>query len=741
MDDGLNHEGGSCVAPSPAELLGAAIARHRAGRHIDAEALYEAVLAEEPDNVGALHLLGVLRHQAGDAERAEPLVRKAAEQRPDVGVIQASLAEVLLALGRNADAAETARTAVRCEPNDPTIRFTLGLALQGMGQAAEAVDAFQQAVALNPEFAAAQHNLGNLLRLLGRLEDAERHLRTALALVPDQPLSHTSLATALVALGRPAEALPHCEEALRLRPNEATFVNNYANVLRLLRRFDDARDSYLRAIELDPKLAIAHASLGLVFLELDRIDEAICLMARAVELEPSSASHWEYLAELHGRVEHFEEAIQCWERVMALAPDNRAQPHRSFGWALQETNRGDEAEGHYLRAAALAPQWAMPQLDLGILYEERGRFADAATAYRAAIQLDARCALAHSRLALLLAGELPDTDLDAIVSLLDDPTLDPGPRTRLLFAMAQIADGQGNYRQAAECLEEANALQLALYPRYNRFQPSEHERFIDDLIRSFDRDFFARTAGAGLESTRPVFVVGLPRSGTTLVEQILASHPLVHGAGELSIGRRIFESLPAILNRPAAATAFVPALDGKVARELALHYEAELLRLAGGSPERVVDKTPDNAMYLGLLLALFPRATVIYCRRDVRDVALSCWMADFRSVFWANHPDHIGSKFRGHARLMAHWQDVLPATIHEVDYEATVADLETVARRLIAAIGLDWHPACLEFHRTKRPVRTSSVVQVRKPIYNRSVARWKRYEHELPALFNAVAAD
>jgi hypothetical protein len=146
----------------------------------------------------------------------------------------------------------------------------------------------------------------------------------------------------------------------------------------------------------------------------------------------------------------------------------------------------------------------------------------------------------------------------------------------------------------------------------------------------------------------------------------------------------------------------------------------------------------DNFLYLGLLAALFPGATVIHCRRDLRDVALSCWMADFRSLFWANDPGHIAVKFRAYLRLMDHWRAALPATIHEVDYEETVADLEGVARRLLAALDLEWDPACLEFHQTRRPIRTASVTQVRQPLHTRSVARWRRYEHELADLFSAL---
>ena len=149
---------------------------------------------------------------------------------------------------------------------------------------------------------------------------------------------------------------------------------------------------------------------------------------------------------------------------------------------------------------------------------------------------------------------------------------------------------------------------------------------------------------------------------------------------------------------------------------------------------------PDNYLYLGLLAILFPSAVFIHCRRDLRDVAVSCWMTDFRSIRWANDRDHIASRFQQYHRLMDHWQDVLPVPIHEVDYEETVADLEAVARRLVAACGLDWEPACLEFHRTERPVRTASVMQVRQPVYQRSVARWKHYEPALGELFAALPA-
>jgi hypothetical protein len=165
------------------------------------------------------------------------------------------------------------------------------------------------------------------------------------------------------------------------------------------------------------------------------------------------------------------------------------------------------------------------------------------------------------------------------------------------------------------------------------------------------------------------------------------------------------------------------------------------VRALGAGAERVVDKMPENYLYLGLIATLFPRARIIHCRRDLRDVAVSCWMTNFRHILWAGDPGHIASRFREYRRLMDHWRAVLPVEVFEVSYEETVADLEGVARRLVAWCGLEWQDGCLAFHKTARPVRTASVGQVRQPIYTRSVARWKHYEQDLASLFRELEQD
>ncbi|MGC8640036.1 MAG: sulfotransferase family protein, partial [Isosphaeraceae bacterium] len=338
-------------------------------------------------------------------------------------------------------------------------------------------------------------------------------------------------------------------------------------------------------------------------------------------------------------------------------------------------------------------------------------------------------------------GKLPDADLALLEGRLADPDLDQEPRSHLLFALAGVLDAREDYSRAALCLRQAHAIRVELDRDRREYVPADHERFVDNLLRQFDASFFERTAGLGLDTRRPVFVFGLPRSGTTLIEQILASHPQVFGAGELRLARLSFDSMPRALDRADLPINCIPHLDEPASRRLAQQHLDSLHALDQGRADRVVDKMPDNYMYIGLLAILFPQGVYIHCRRDLRDVAVSCWMTDFRSLRWTHQPEHIGSRFRQYLRLMEHWRAVLPLTVHEVRYEETVEDLEGVARRLVAACALPWNPACLDFHRTRRPVRTASITQVRQPIYRRSVARWKHYERELAELFSAIPAE
>jgi tetratricopeptide (TPR) repeat protein len=719
------------------DVLASAIEMHQAGQLGRAAQMYETVLAREEQNADALHLLGVLHHQQGNQARAIELVARAVALRPNVPTFHANLAEAYRAIGQLERAAGCCRAALRLCPDYPEALGNLGLALQGLGKRAEAIEHFRRALLIRPDSPVAHNNLGIALREVGQDAAALSHFRRAVELEPTLATARTNLGQMLLDRGQAEEALPHCQEAVRLQPDLAALHHNLGNALRSLGRLVEARAAYLEALRLDPDLALAHAQLGLILQREGQLGNALPWLKQAVELEPDSSIFWGYLAELNGEREEFAQAISCWERVLALAPE-RADAHLSLGWAFQEEGQLAEAGEHYRIAARLQPDLATAWLNLGGLHEERGELAEAETAFREALRLQPRYALPHARLATLLRAKLPEVDQAALEERLADASLAPGIRARLLFGLAHALDARGDFTRAADCLRQSNALTLEQARGRRDYAPAEHEQFVNGVLRAFGPDFFARVAGAGVETRRPVFVFGLPRSGTTLVEQVLASHGHIHGAGELRLGRQTFEAMPEELGRVDAPLDCVTHLDAPAIRCLAERHFHALDALDGGRAERIVDKMPDNYMYVGFLAALFPHATFIHCRRDLRDVAVSCWMTDFRSIRWANAPEHVATRFREHRRLMDHWHAHLPVPIHEVDYEETVSDLEGVARRLVAACGQEWDPACLEFHRTRRPVRTASVAQVRQPVYKQSVARWKNYEGELAELLAAL---
>ncbi len=603
------------------DSLRAAIALHQAGHLGQAAEVYQQVLAQDASDADALHLLGVLHHQQGNYPQAVALIGRAVALRPNVAVYHANLAEPFRELGAFERAAGCCRAALSFQPNYPEAIGNLGLALQGMGRLAEAVEQFRRALALRPDFATVHSNLANALREMGQLDLALDHFRRAVEIAPQDAHAQTNLGQMLLERGRAYEALPHCEAAVRLQPDIAALHHNLGNAYRELGRFVEARAAYLEAIRLAPDLAKAHAHLGLTLLREHEYADALPWLKRATELAPQDPTLHELLGDYYLEREEFAQAATCYECVLSLNQGDRAELRLSLGWALQELGRLAEADEQYQIAYRLEPNSAMVQNYLGGLHEELGKLSAAEAAYRLAIQLQPQFTLPYARLGSLLRGKLPDRDVAAIEKWLADPAQGPEPRGRLLFALAHVLDARGEYDRAARCLREANELTVEARKGRRKNLPAEHERFVTGLIDAFHPAFFARTAGQGLDTRLPVFIFGLPRSGTTLIEQILACHSCVFGGGELRLGRESFESISTQVGRTDPPLECVPDLDGPMIRTIAETHRRALRALAGPEAERASDKMPDNYLYLGLLATLFPKATFIHCRRDLRDVA------------------------------------------------------------------------------------------------------------------------
>ncbi len=591
-------------------------------------------------------------------------------------------------------AASRYQAALAEDPDRPDALYLLGLVAFQSGDPARAFTLMEKAVSIRPEEADYQAGLGEVDRVLGRLDQAEACCREAARLRPDAPDHLCNLGALLVDRGKVDEAVGWFRQALAHDPDFVAAHNNLANALLLKGDASAALDHFQTAARLDPGSAEAHVNLGAILMDRGEPAEALAHCREAVRLRPDLPG-----ARLH------------------------------LGNVLTQLDRLDEAEACFRDLIRLQPNLAAAHANLAGVLEQRGDFDQGAAALRECLRLDPRHAGALALLATRLRGTLSDADFTAIERLLAEPGLPANQRRPLLFGLAQVLDARGAFERADAVAAEANALQRAdLERRGLAYRPEAFKAFVDQMLSTFTPAFFTKVRGWGLETDRPVFVVGLPRSGTTLVEQILASHPRVFGAGELRLVKQTFKAMGGT----------VDGLGPDVLKAMARRHLDEL-SILNGSADRIVDKMPENYLYLGLIAAMFPNARLIHCRRDVRDVALSCWLTDFGQVRWACDLDHVASRIIEYRRVMDHWRRALPSPILEIDYEAIVADLETSARALIDWCGLEWAPACLDFHNTRRAVRTVSVAQVRAPIYNSSVGRWRNYEASLASLFSKIA--
>jgi tetratricopeptide (TPR) repeat protein len=712
-----------------------AIQHHQSGRLQQAAQLYQTILGRYPNHADSLHLLGVVALQLGNPQKAIELIGRAIAINPGAAAFHCNLAEAHRALGQLERAVACCQLALRLQPNYPEAANNYGLALLAQGRSDAAIAQFRDALRLRPGIAMVHNNLGNALRIQGDKAQAVAEFREAIRLDPNLAEGHSNLGQLLLEMHQPDDALVHCRAAVRLRPNFPEAHNNLGNVLREIGQLAEAKACYNEALRLNPQLAMTYNNMGQALQEESKVEDAIAWYHQGLQRDPGSARIHCNLAGALEEQEKHAEAITRYEISLGLDP-NYAEAHNGLGFVLHEQGEYEKAKAKYQEAIRHKPDFAPAHCNLGNVLEELGEFEPALERFREALRHEPEQPAALAQMATMLRGKLPEADLDAMRKLLTNPRLSANKKAALRFGLAQVLDAKGVYAEAAEHLREANAQTLLEWQKRGKaYNPPEHTQFIEEVLATFTPEYFERMHGLGLGTERPVFIVGLPRSGTTLTEQILASHSKAFGAGELRLVREDFEWLPTAMDRPQASSMdCVRALD-RAAVERVAGRHLKQLRERHPDALRVADKMPDNYMYLGMIATLFPKAKLVHCRRDLRDIAVSCWMTNFRHIPWSNSPEHIASRFHEYQRVMEHWQKVLPVPVLEVGYEETVEDLEGVARRLIAWCGLDWEPACLAFHETRRPVRTASVTQVRQPIYKRSVARWKHYEESMGGLF------
>lgn len=487
--------------------------------------------------------------------------------------------------------------------------------------------------------------------------------------------------------------------------------------------FADALECYQELVSLDARDSAAHNGLGIALAQLARYGEAEEQFRRAIGLRSGNAeAHFNLAGVLQSTGRH-EESESPLRRALKLKP-SYIEARVSLGMTLVLLGRLSEARETYEMALRAAPRNTQALVGLGQIEGLEGHFEAAEAAFRRALEADANASFAWAALAGLRkmtpadgawvkrAEELAGSGLTA----LDEATL--------RFAIGKYYDDVGNYQRAFRSYQRANELHKLRAQPYDR---EGYVRFVDDLIRVYTPETIAGSRAAGSDSERPVFVVGMPRSGTSLVEQIIASHSQAWGAGELSFW-------PMAMHRHESALRREPL--GEPQRRKLAHDYLRVLSARSAGALRVVDKQPANADYLGPIHSVFPRARILYLRRDPIDTCLSCYFQQFPPALnYTMDLEDLAHYYREHRRLMTHWRSVLPAgTFLEVPYAELTADQELWTRRILEFLGLPWEAGCLEFHRTVRPVNTASVWQVRQKIYRSSVERWRNYEKFLGPL-------
>lgn len=557
---------------------------------------------------------------------------------------------------------------------------------------ADAGAVYRQICALQPDSAAHRLNLGKIQHRLGQLDDAVNSYQATIRLNPTHVEAHYNLANALRESGDHMAAIKAYQRLLQVEPLHFEGLNNLA-LLQISLGDSMAAIPYLRrALQQQPDSSVTLASLGDACIATGNYEEALQALQRAVNNAPDSARAWTSLASAQHHAGRLQDALASYETLARLRPDS---PNATLGRARILEQLGKLQETHALLQPLL----------------KSGHTDAIHTFFNISKRLGKR-----------------DEAVTALEATLERTGSDDQTTASAHFKLGRHYDESGDYDRAFQHYRQANDLT----PR--QFDMERLTRFVDDNIAVYNKDFIARMPTANNHAELPLFILGMPRSGTSLVEQIVASHPDAFGAGELpllpNIVQRLSADFPGIVY-----PLFIPQLSAQQLNDTAGHL-LQTLQALGGTARRVTDKLPHNFRNIGLIAQLFPTARIIHCTRHPLDTCLSCYFASFGTPAhgYTCNLETLGGYYLQYRRLMAHWHRIFPERILTVSYNQLILEQEKTTRQLIDFCGLDWDDRCLEFHNTERFVFTLSYDQVRQPLYTHSLDRWKHYQKNLQPL-------
>lgn len=681
------------------EQIKLAIKLHRDGDRDKAELLYREVLAVKPEDPDANHLLGVVFYQRGEHKAAYDLIQNALAVRDEHPESHNNLGMVYKELGRDDDALGSFRRAIGLQPDYAEAYNNLGTVYKKLGRLDEAEAAYNQAVDLYPEYINALNNLGNIFAEKREFKKSLTFYSRALTLNPDYPLSHYNLACALIELGR----------------------------------LDEAEAALLKVVQGDNEHVKALNSLGRLYCLRFQPDLSVAAFQRLIEIEPHSEEGYIGLGNTYSSINRFSKAAHYLEKAISLAPSS-VEAMNSLGLIYNFLGKSEKAFQYMKKASQVSPENTGVLCNLAILYMAQGLFEQSAAVCEEALVLQPDFANAYYQLAQITYGKQAEELIRRINRVSELPQSLPLNRMKLQFALAKLFEEQEKYDQAFACLAEANHLKRKTFT----YSLDQQQEVAARICQVYNESTMQRLAGKGFGSDVPIFIVGMPRSGSTLVEQILASHPDVHGGGELLL---FAETVTDYFQVTCLNEIIPPDLNLKEDDlfELGKHY-TEKLRSLAPEAKRITDKMLGNYLQLGLISLILPNAKIIHCRRNPVDACFSIYKKLFtRGHQYAYDLQEVGAYYLIYDRMMQHWKKVLPGRFLEFCCEDLVQNQGEETRRLLNYCGLEWHEDCMRYYENKRSVFTASSYQVRKPITDTSVELWKKYEKELQPLLSILA--
>jgi tetratricopeptide (TPR) repeat protein len=657
----------------------------------------------------------------GAAAIADPKLARAAFER----------ALTFLRAGDAVMAEQLCRDALGEDPGEPNLSSLLGAALNRQGRGQEAESLHRLALAAQPDYAKGHEELGRSLLQQKRTEEAIAALKRALELDPKLQSAQLALVSVLAESGRADEADRLMQAFLRADPFREWLAK--AAELHRTGKLEDAEGIYRQILQRDPKNLEALRLLALIAMQFEHYGQAEQFLKRAVDTAPDFLAAWVDLSRAQLERLDLEAALASIERAAALNPgSSNVQVHLAN--VLARSGRHAEAVETYRRAASLNPEVPAPWIGIGNTLKTIGRQAEAIEAYRHAAALRPHNSESWWSLSNLKTFRFEDAEVEAMQRQLADERLTDESRAQFSFALAKAHEDRGEYARAFELYAEGNRLRR----RLENYDPVQTEVMNDRIRAVFHDAFLERHAGQGHADPAPIFIVGLPRSGSTLIEQILASHSQVDATHELPEAGRLVQRI----NRGRSDRIAYPEATREFAGDqwaaLGRAYIDDTRKYRHGAP-RFTDKMPNNFPSIGLLALALPNARFINARRHPIDTCLSCYRQLFaRGQSFTYDLTELGEYYLEYEKMMSHWRAALPGRILDVQYEEMVADQDAQTRRLLDFCGLPFEEACLRYWETGRAIRTASSEQVRQPIYDSSVNFWRNYERELAPLIEIL---